>query len=34
MDQLADIVEECKAATADLVNISNDLTESAKKCRL
>lgn len=34
MDQLADIVEECKAATADLVNISNDLTESAKKFKL
>ena len=34
MDQLADIVSECKAATAELVNISNALTVSAKKFRL
>ncbi len=34
MDQLADIVAECKAATAELVNISNDLTESAKRFKL
>jgi len=34
MDQLSDIVTECKAATAELVNISNELTESAKRFRL
>ncbi|MCI8530075.1 MAG: methyl-accepting chemotaxis protein [Lachnospiraceae bacterium] len=34
MDQLADIVAECKAATADLVNISSELTESAKRFKL
>jgi len=34
MDQLAEIVSECKAATAELVNISNDLTESARKFKL
>lgn len=34
MDQLAQIVAECKGATADLKKISSELTESAKKFKL
>lgn len=34
MDQLAHIVAECRQATKDMVNISQELTENAKKFRL
>lgn len=34
MDQLAQIVAECRAATGDLVRISNELSENAKKFKL
>lgn len=34
MDQLSDIVTECKAATAELMNISNELTGNAKRFQL
>jgi len=34
MDQLSEIIAECKAATANLVNISNELTTNAKRFKL
>lgn len=34
MDQLAQIVAECRAATGDLVRISNELSDNAKKFKL